>query len=127
METKWEPTRRQIIAAATAPILQTAIFSPLARAATTGLGSAAGVDRVTILPGKTYLRGWAGYGDPPPAPGAPRPRSQQPNAPKAPAPTGPPITAVWTKQSGPGDARFADPKALITTATFTRPGNYVLL
>ena len=124
-----QPTRRQILAvAAAAPILQTAILSPLARAAATlaGLGSVAGVDRVTILPGRTYLRGWAGYGDPPPAPGVHRTGSRQSNAAKTAAPTGPPVTTIWTRESGPGDVRFADPNALLTTATFTRPGKYVL-
>ncbi len=127
---KQAPTRRNILAAAAAPILQTAIFSPSANAAaaTTGLGSAAGVDRVTILPGKTYLRGWAGYGDPPPAPGVHRvgPAAQQQQRPAPKAPEGPPVTTAWIKESGPGEVRFADPKAMTTTATFTRPGHYVL-
>ena len=47
-----------------APLIQSAILS-CASAAETGLKGVAGIDRVTILPGKTYLRGWAGYGDPP--------------------------------------------------------------
>ena len=34
--------------------------------------------------------------------------------------------AVWSKESGPGEVKFADPSALITTATFTAPGAYVL-
>ena len=120
---KHDLTRRHLLAAA-GPILHTAILTPLANAATDGLGTVAGVDRITILPGKTYLRGWAGYGDPPPAPGVhlPRPPSNAP----APAPSGPPITTAWTKDSGPGEVRFADPKVRITTATFTRPGHYVL-
>ena len=29
------------------------------------LTASAGVDRIVILSGKTYLNGWAGYGDPP--------------------------------------------------------------
>ena len=33
---------------------------------------------------------------------------------------------VWSKESGPGAVTFADPKALITTATFKTPGVYVL-
>ena len=33
---------------------------------------------------------------------------------------------MWTKDSGPGDVKFADAKALITTATFSTPGAYVL-
>src|SRR5262245_59096747 len=82
-------------AAATAvvlpPILQAAILPDTPEIATAG-GSAsvnglAGVDRVVVLPGKTYLRGWAGYGDPPrPAPR--RPATAADSAP--PAPSGPP-------------------------------------
>ena len=33
---------------------------------------------------------------------------------------------MWTKDSGPGEVKFADAKALITTATFSTPGAYVL-
>src|SRR5436190_7131288 len=99
------------------PFLQTAILSGVEAP-----NSVAGVDRVTILPGKTYLRGWAGYGDPP--------RSNRPNRPNDPVPpaveTGPPPTALWSKESGPGAVSFADPKALITTAAFSTPGAYVL-
>ena len=39
---------------------------------------------------------------------------------------GPAPTAMWSKDSGPGDVQFADAKALITTATFSTPGAYVL-
>jgi DUF1680 family protein len=103
------------------PLIQSAILS-CASAAETGLKGAAGIDRVTILPGKTYLRGWAGYGDPP--------RSNQnrgrQDTPPPPPPTGPAPTAAWTKDSGPGEVKFADAKALITTATFSKPGAYVL-
>jgi hypothetical protein len=35
---------------------------------------------------------------------------------------GPPPVAKWSKESGPGAVTFADPKALITTATFSTPG-----
>src|SRR5262245_15452733 len=103
------------------PLIQSAILSA-ASAAETGLKGVAGIDRVTILPGKTYLRGWAGYGDPP--------RSNQnrgrQETPPPPPPTGPAYTSLWTKESGPGEVRFADAKALITTATFSTPGAYVL-
>ncbi len=67
-------TRRQMLgrtgkaavgSAVMGPLIQSAILS-CAGAAETGLKGVAGIDRVTILPGKTYLRGWAGYGDPPP-------------------------------------------------------------
>ena len=42
------------------------------------------------------------------------------------APVGPPPTVRWSKKSGPGNVTFADPAALITTATFCEPGVYVL-
>jgi uncharacterized protein len=164
----------------------------------------AGVDRVAVLPGKTYLNGWAGFGEaaktgergapaaPPPSvldfhmmQGA-NPRNQiiflsqaatvesdsswlsvnlggggfggqgnrmltatinaatllpgsyqsgiRINA-SEPA-NSPQIIKVnlqiapaaysWNKQSGPGNVRFADPHALVTTAEFSMPGDYVL-
>ncbi len=86
----------------------------------TPLNGIAGIDRVTVLPGKTYLRGWAGYGDPP------RPARGRPVQPAPPVETGPPPVATWSKESGPGAVTFAEPKALITTATFTAPGAYVI-
>lgn len=111
-------SRRHLLkAASAAPLLQTAILS-----AGPTLNAAAGVDRVTVLPGRTYLRGWAGYGDPP-RPGAPRPRGAKP---PEPAPTGPAVRVAWSKESGPGAVTFADPTAGITTATFSKPGVYVL-
>ncbi len=116
---------KSAVAASMAPAIQTAILSPASAADATPLKAIAGVDRVTILTGKTYLRGWAGYGDPPRAerPGGP----QAPAAPPPPpAPAGPAVTVLWTKESGPGEVRFEDPKALVTTATFTRPGAYVI-
>ncbi len=106
--------------AASAPALRSLILTD-ADAAVTPSGSA-GVDRIAILPGKTYLRGWAGYGDPPRS-GQPRPR---PGTPATPPPTGPAITSLWTKDSGPGEVKFADPKSLITNASFTTPGTYTL-
>jgi hypothetical protein len=33
---------------------------------------------------------------------------------------------MWSKESGPGEVKFEDAKALVTTATFTTPGAYVL-
>ena len=113
------PSRRQVLQAAA---LQTAILTYSNAEEASQLKSAAGVDRVTIQPGKTYLRGWAGYGDPP--------RSSARRNPNAPPPP-PPDRArghrgTWTKDSGPGEVKFADPKALITTAAFSTPGAYVL-
>jgi hypothetical protein len=35
-------------------------------------------------------------------------------------------TVTWSKASGPGEVRFADPNALKTTATFSALGDYVL-
>jgi DUF1680 family protein len=86
------------------------------------LNALAGLDRVTIQPGRTFLRGWAGYGEPP---RSNRPRGQQ-APPQPPAETGPAPTVNWSKESGPGAVTFADPKALITAAAFSRAGVYVL-
>jgi DUF1680 family protein len=86
----------------------------------TGLTAVAGVDRVVVLPGKTYLNGYAGYGFPPR-------RDGRRGAPVAPAvPPGPVPAATWSKTSGPGKIAFADAKSAVTTATFSAPGNYVL-
>ena len=45
------------------PVLRTAILPTSGRTAraTAAVNGVAGVDRVVVLPGKTYLRGWAGY------------------------------------------------------------------
>jgi uncharacterized protein len=129
---KTEISRRQMFrsigkaaaVAAVAPAVQTAIVS-CAMADEAPLNAIAGVDRVTILAGKTYLRGWTGYGDPP-RQGPPPRGPQAAQAPAPPPPTGPTPSAMWSKESGPGDVQFEDAKALITTATFTTPGAYVL-
>ena len=85
------------------------------------LNAIAGVDRVVMKGGKTYLNGWAGYGEPPRrsrgARGAPPVPIDNP---------GPAPTTMWSKLSGPGDVQFADPNAAVTTATFSVPGTYVL-
>jgi hypothetical protein len=114
MKSKW--SRREVLGAAAGALT----VSCAASAEGTPLNALAGVDRVTILPGKTYLRGWTGYGDPP---RSNRPRANQPEPPLQ---TGPAATALWSKESGPGDVNFADAKSLITTATFSTPGAYVL-
>src|SRR6185437_13645394 len=62
----------------------------------------AGIDRDVVKGGKTYLSGSF--------------KSAQPGQ----------IKTVWSKESGPGSARFADANALETTATFSRVGDYVL-
>ena len=81
----------------------------------------AGVDRVVVLPGKTYMRGWAGYGEPPRRSGR-RPTA----ADSVPVPTGPTPTVAWSKGSGPGAVTFSSPTALQTAATFTAAGLYTL-
>src|SRR5262245_16303628 len=92
------------------PILQAAILPEATAIAASGQGApvngVAGVDRVVVLPGKTYLRGWAGYGDPP-RPGPRRPTAAD-STPPAP-PSGPPPTVRWTRRAGPGTVTFTDP------------------
>ena len=56
---KNEMSRRDVLGVAAA------ILSPAMAAEAAPLKAPAGVDRVTVLTGKTHLRGWAGYGDPP--------------------------------------------------------------
>jgi DUF1680 family protein len=99
-----------------------AAVSRVAAAQDAPLNCFAGVDRVAVLPGKTYLRGWAGYGE---APKSNQPRRGQ-ASPPPPAQTGPAPSAIWSKDSGPGPVTFADPKSLVTTAAFATPGAYVL-
>src|SRR5262245_40791983 len=88
------------------------------------LNAVAGMDRVVMLKGKTYLSGWAGYGD------APRPGRQGGGGRRGAAPTEPPPPAgpapavTWSKVSGPGSVTFADPKAAVTTAMFSAEGDY---
>ncbi len=84
------------------------------------LAAVAGPDRVVMRHGKTYLNGWVGYGAPPR-----RGRRGRGAPPPAPDP-GPAPATTWSKLSGPGDVTFADPKAAVTTATFSAPGEYVL-
>ncbi len=229
--TKFTLSRRELLGTAgkaaaasvvLGPVMQNLIVSGVIAAEP--LNALAGVDRVTILPGKTYLMGWAGYGGEPARPGAggrggmpagPTPesidfrmiqgvnprsqtvglavegatewtasaasnpawltipatsgvgrRAQVPggrgpasvnrffaatinaetlppgdyqtvvtiNAPGAANPTQnikvtlriDPATVTWSKESGPGTVTFADPKSLVTTATFSAPGAYVL-
>jgi DUF1680 family protein len=116
---------KTVAAAIAAPLLPSALLTAATAVADeTGLNGIAGIDRVTILPGKTYLRGWAGYGAPP-RPERPG-RAGAPAEPPPPPPTGPAFGTTWSKDSGPGQVTFADPKAPITTATFSAPGAYVL-
>jgi uncharacterized protein len=84
------------------------------------LTSEAGVDRVVVMPGKTYLNGWAGYGAR--AAGA---RGRR-GGPANPVPTGPAVTTTWSKTSGPGTVAFENATAPVTAATFAALGDYVL-
>lgn len=86
------------------------------------LATQAGPDRVVVIPGKTYINAWAGYGLPPNQ--RPRRRRGEPEPP--PPPTGPDPKLTWTRESGPGTVQFADPNALVTTASFSAPGKYVV-
>jgi DUF1680 family protein len=63
----------------------------------------AGVDRVVVLPGRTYLNGTIKMlaGKPAPA-------------------------VSWSKISGPGEVAFDDAGKAVTTATFSKAGDYVL-
>lgn len=83
----------------------------------------AGVDRDVVMPGKTYLKGYAGYSDPTPRRGGGGGRR---NGGGAPARTGPAVTVAWSKASGPGTVTFANQGKEETTATFSQTGVYVL-
>lgn len=123
-----------VAAAFLPPLLDTMIFpesalaagaarSGRSRGAGVPVAGEAGVDRVVVLPGKTYLRAWAGYGE---SPSVARHRRRRDADSTAVTPTGPTPTVRWRRKSGPGRVTFADPAALQTTATFTSPGTYVL-
>jgi DUF1680 family protein len=103
------------------PIIGSAAVSSANAAPSASLTGIAGIDRVTVLGGKTYLRGWTGYGDQP-QPGRGGGRGYVP----PPVETGPTPTVTWSKYSGPGAVTFADEHAAITTAKFSAPGAYVL-
>src|SRR6266550_5918676 len=63
----------------------------------------AGVDRVVMLGGKTYLSG--------------KVKSLKPDS---------AARVTWTKEAGPGSVKFENPNAAETAATFSTPGKYVL-
>jgi uncharacterized protein len=112
------------VSAALPPIIESALGTSVSAAAEAApLTSAAGVDRIVMLQGRTYLNGWAGYGNPPA-----REWEREPGAPAPPLPQnpGPAPTARWSKDSGPGAVTFADASRVVTTATFSAPGAYVL-
>jgi hypothetical protein len=81
----------------------------------------AGADRDVVMPGKTYLNGFAGYRSA--AGGRGGARGQRNGAS---AVTGPAVTVAWTAVSGPGTVTFADPGMAETAATFSKTGVYVL-
>ena len=124
-------TRRELLQRFTASMLVTVIATPMGKAfALTShaepadraepVNAVAGVDRVVMKHGKTYLNGWAGYGAPP------RPGRGGRGGAATPAPTGPAPKTKWSKVSGPGTVTFADANAASTTATFSAAGEYVL-
>ena len=88
------------------------------QAATPPLTALAGVDRVVMRHGKTYLQAWAGYGNPPQRSRRPAAGTEQP----APPPLGQDAKLRWSMCSGPGTVTFADPAAQTTTAVFSEPG-----
>ena len=63
----------------------------------------AGLDRAVVIGGKTYLSGSV----------------KDEGKPK-------PVVATWSKLSGPGEVSFADAHAPVTTATFSKAGDYIL-
>jgi len=129
-------TRRELLQSAGKAVVLTIVATPVVGAFGDGfsvsaqaqpLNAVAGVDRVVMKTGKTYLNGWAGYGAPP------RPGRQGGGGGRGaaaqtptPEPPGPAPTVTWSKLSGPGAVTFADPKAATTTATFAETGDYVL-
>ena len=121
-------TRRELVARITTTAVVSVIAAPLGGALSKAfaltvkaepVNAVAGIDRVVMKHGKTYLRGWTGYGTPPRAG-----RGGRGGAPVV--PPGPPPTTVWSKVSGPGTVTFADPHAAATTAQFSATGDYVL-
>jgi uncharacterized protein len=125
-------TRRQLFEQVGAVAAMSLVARPLAGVFGDGfpvsaqalpLTAIAGVDRVVMKHGRTYLNGWAGYGEPPRRGRAGRGAAA---APPQPPPSGPAPSTVWSKVSGPGAVTFADDKAAVTTATFSTPGTYVL-
>jgi hypothetical protein len=78
------------------------------------LAAIAGPDRVVVMPGKTYLNGWAGYG----APRGGRRGGGRRGAAETPptTPSGPAPTVAWSKNSGPGNVSFEDLNAPITSS-----------
>jgi DUF1680 family protein len=120
-------TRRDMLERMGMAAVVSAVAGPLAdglvvTAQARPLNAIAGVDRVVMKGGRTYLNAWAGYGEPPRRGRGVRGASPAP----PPANPGPAPATTWTKVSGPGDVVFADATAAVTTAAFSAPGAYVL-
>ena len=112
-----------VLAVALPPLLQEDLAALEASLGKAPLRALAGPDRVVVLPGgRTFLNAWSGYGERP----NPNRRQRPGEAPPPPPETGPAAKLAWSKESGPGDVKFADAAALVTTASFTVPGAYVL-
>ncbi len=123
-------SRREMLGTMGKAAVATVVLPPLAhnlspgspaRAVAAPLAAAAGPDRVTVLSGVTYINSWAGYGDPP---RALRRRREAPVPP--PSQEESEVTVTWSVESGPGEVTFADAGAVVTTASFSAPGAYVL-
>lgn len=124
-------TRREMLETTGKAAVATVVLPPMLGGWAPGVGpegqvpplaALAGPDRVTVLPARTYLNAWAGYGAPPQ-----RQRRRRPGEPEAPPPpTGPAPRVAWSKKSGPGEVSFADAAAVVTTASFSAPGQYAL-
>src|ERR1700752_1395010 len=96
-------TRRELLESAGKMAALTVVATPLisafgdeliVSAQAQPLNAVAGIDRVVMNHGKTYLNGWAGYGVPP------RPGRQGRGATPpvtAPEPAGPAPTTTWSK------------------------------
>jgi hypothetical protein len=89
------------------------------------LNAIAGPDRVVIQGGKTYLNGWAGYGDGPEGRRGRGRRGRRGEAQEQQA-ARPEFTVRWIKDSGPGEVAFENAGAGVTSASFSALGEYVL-
>lgn len=127
---KAKKTRREMLETTGKAAVATMVLPPfLGGSGPSGWGDAqvpplaaiSGPDRVAVLPASTYINSWVGYGAPP---RRERRRRDEPAAP--PPPTGPEPKVAWSKKSGPGEVFFADPHAVVTTASFSAPGTYAL-
>ena len=90
------------------------------------LTAIAGVDRIVMPQGKTYLNGYAGYGFPRGSRQGGMRRGITSADTSATAAANPAPKVTWTKESGPGTVTFENANAAVTTATFSALGSYVL-